>query len=174
MVGSDRLRRAYNHAGGNSERAENGMLRKSDGMVRSMIRSRILIGILSILFLMLSVRVTSKSCHAFEKEKAHENHYQFAQGLNGDHSSMPRIPLENPCSCSSSVSSCCMGTMKSTSKNSHTFLLSGNTLRQLSVLQAVVVNFSDYIPLNQRDRCFDDFNSFLQEESFLVNCTFLI
>ncbi len=150
------------------------MLRESDGMLRRMIRSRILMGILCLIFLMLSVRVASKSCHAFEKEKAHENHYQFAQSLKGNHSSMPRIPSENPCSCSSSVSSCCMGTMNNTSKNSHVSLLSGNIPRQLSVLQAVVIKLSDYIPLSQEGRCFDNFNSFLQEESFLVNCTFLI
>jgi len=174
VVGSGRLRRAYNHARGNSERAENEMLRKSDGMLRRMIRSRILMGILSLLFLMLSVRAASRSCHAFEKEKAHENHYQFAQILNGDHSSMPRIPLESSCSCSSSVSSCCMGTMNSISQNSHVSLLSGNIPRQLSVLQAVVIKLSAYIPLSQKDRCFDDFNSLLQEEFFLVNCTFLI
>ena len=143
-------------------------------MLRRMIRSRILMGILCLLFLMLSVRVTSKSCHAFEKEKAHENHYYFAQSLKGNHSSMPRIPLENPCSCSSSVSSCCMGTMNNTSKNSHVSLPCRDTLRQLSLLEAVVIKLSAYIPLSQRDRCFDDFSSFLQEESFLVNCTFLI
>ncbi len=143
-------------------------------MVHSMIRSRILMGILSLLFIMLSIRMASMSCHAFEKEKAHENHYQFAQSLNGDHSSMPRIPFESSCSCSSSVSSCCMGTMNSTSKNSRVSLLSGNILRQLSILHAVVVKLSDYIPLSQKGRCFDDFNSLHQEESFLVNCTFLI
>ena len=143
-------------------------------ILRSMIRSRIFMGILCLLFLMLSVRVASRSCHAFEKEKAHENHYQFAQSLNGDYSSMSRIPFENHCSCSSSVSSCCIGTMNSTSQNSHVSLLSGNTLRQLSVLQAVVIKLSDYIPLSQKGRCFDDFNSFLQEKFFLVNCTFLI
>ena len=137
-------------------------------------RSRILIGTLCLLFLMCSIRVASRSCHAFEKEKAHEDHYQFAQGLSGDHSSIPRIPLESSCSCSSSVSSCCMGTMNSTSKNSHVSLLSGNIPRQLSVLQAVVIKLSEYIPLSQKGRCFDDFNSFLQKESFLVNCTFLI
>ena len=150
------------------------MLRKSDGMLRRMIRSRILIGILCLLFLILSIRVVSRSCHAFEKEKAHENHYYFAQSLKGNHSSIPRIPLESSCSCSSSVSSCCMGTMNSISQNSHVSLLSGSTLRQLSVLQAVVIKLSDYIPLSQKDRCFDNFNSFLQKESFLVNCTFLI
>jgi hypothetical protein len=72
------------------------------------------------------------------------------------------------------VSSCCMGTMNSTSKNSHVSLLSGNIPRQLSVLHTVVIKLSDYIPLSQKGRCFDNFNSFLQEESFLVNCTFLI
>ncbi len=150
------------------------MLRKSDGMVRRMIRSRILMGILCLLFLMLSVRVASKSCHAFEKEKAHENHYQFAQSLKGNHSSMPRIPPENPCSCSSSVSSCCMGAINSMSKNSHVSLLCGNTLRQASLLQATIMKPSAYMPISRKDRCFDDFNSLLQEEFFLVNCTFLI
>ena len=174
MVGSGRLRRAYNHARCNSERAENEMLRKSDGMLRRMIRSRILMGILSLLFLMLSVRVASKSCHAFEKEKAHENHYQFAQILNGDHSSMPRIPLDSSCSCSSSVSSCCMSTMNNISQNSHVSLLCGNTLRQASLLQATIIKPSAYMPISRKDRCFNDFSSFLQKESFLVNCTFLI
>jgi len=143
-------------------------------ILRSMTRSRILMGILCILFLVLSIRVASKSCHAFEKEKAHENHYDFAQSLNGDHSSMARIPLENPCSCSSSESSCCKCAIKKAPKNSRVTLLYRDTLRQLSVLQAVVIKLSDYIPLSQKGRCFDDFNSFLQEESFLVNCTFLI
>ncbi len=131
-------------------------------------------GILCILFLILSIRVASKSCNAFEKEKAHENHYQFAQGLNGDHSSMPRIPLENPCSCSSSVSSCCMGTMNSISQNSHVSLLCGNTVRQLSVLYATMIKPSAFIPLSQKEICFHAFNSSLQKEFFLVNCTFLI
>jgi len=150
------------------------MLRKSDGMLRRMIRSRILMGILSLLFLMLSVRAASRSCHAFEKEKAHENHYQFAQSLNVGHSSIPRIPLESSCSCSSSVNSCCMGTMNSISQNSHVSLLSGSTLRQLSLLYDTVIKPSAFIPLREKDRCFDDLNSLLQEEFFLVNCTFLI
>ena len=143
-------------------------------VLRKIIRSRILMGILCLLFLMLLIRMASMSCHAFEKEKAHENHYQLAQGLNGNYSSMPRVPLDNVCPCSSSVSSCCMCATKNIPKNSRVSLLSGNTLRQLSVLQAVVVKLYDYIPLSQKDRCFDDFNSFLQEEFFLVNCTFLI
>ena len=143
-------------------------------MVRSIIRSRILMGILCILFLILSIRVASKSCHAFEKEKVHDNHYHFAQSLNGDHSSMPRIPLENVCSCSSSESSCCMGAMNSIYKNSLISLLCGNTLRQLSVLYATMIKPSAYIPLSQKEICFHDFNSSLQKEFFLVNCTFLI
>ncbi len=143
-------------------------------MLRSMIRSRILIGILSLLFLMLSVRAASRSCHAFEKEKVHDNHYQFAQSLNVGHSSMPRIPLENPCFCSSSESSCCMGAINSMSKNSHVSLLCGNTLRQASLLQAAIIKPSAYMPISRKDRCFNDFSSFLQKEFFLVNCTFLI
>jgi len=137
-------------------------------------RSRILIGTLCLLFLMCSIRVASKSCNAAVMEKGDNNHFHIAPGVNWNHSSMARIPLENPCSCSSSESSCCKCAIKKAPKNSRVTLLYRDTLRQLSVLQAVVIKLSDYIPLSQKGRCFDDFNSFLQEESFLVNCTFLI
>jgi hypothetical protein len=72
------------------------------------------------------------------------------------------------------VSSCSMGTMNSISQNSHVSLMCGNTLRQASLLQATIIKPSAYMPISQKDRCFDDFNSLLQEEFFLVNCTFLI
>ncbi len=143
-------------------------------MVRSIIRSRILMGILCILFLILSIRAASKSCNAFEKEKAHRSHFHIATGINLNHSSMPRIPLENVCPCSSSENSCCRCDIKSTTKNSHISLLCGNTLRQLSVLYATMIKPSAYIPLSQKEICFHDFNSSLQKEFFLVNCTFLI
>jgi hypothetical protein len=72
------------------------------------------------------------------------------------------------------VSSCCMGAINSMSKNSHVSLLCGNTLRQASLLQATIIKPSAFMPISRKDRCFNDFSSFLQEESFLVNCTFLI
>lgn len=153
------------------------MLRSHNCLIsalRSMIRSRILAGLLCLFFLVSSLRMIPDSCSAFEREKPHKNHSHIALGIDWSHPSIPRIPLENRCPCSSSVGSCCMGPINSASKNSNMSLFYGDNLRRLSVLQATMIKPFDGKPSIQNDKCLHDFNSFNRKEVFLVNCTFLI
>jgi hypothetical protein len=142
--------------------------------LRCMIRSRILIGFLCHSFLLLSIWVIPESCNALERERSHKNHFRIVPGINGNLSSVPRIPHEDRCSCSFPGRSCCMGPMNSTPKNSHISLVCGDNLRRLSVLQAAMIKPFDHKPLIQKDRCFYHSNSLDQREVFLVNCTLLI
>lgn len=137
-------------------------------------RSRICIGFLCFLFLILSMNPALKECRAFGMEKAHKTRQQITLGIDWYNSSIPNTPLENSCSCSSSASSCCKGTMNNKPKISHISLSSGDTFRQLSVLSTTMIESSDYTPLNQKNRFFRTFNSLHSKEFFLVNCTFLI
>ena len=143
-------------------------------ILRSMIRSRTLIWILCVLFLMLSIKVAPNSCNASEMERGHENHFHIVSGVTWNHSSMPGIPIENCCSYTSSVSSCCMDAINNKLVNSHVSLPCRDTLRQLSALQITVIEPSACTPLGQKERFFPDLNSFLQKDFFLDNCTFLI
>lgn len=142
--------------------------------LRCMIRSRILIGFLCLSFLLLSIWVTPESCNALERERPHKNHFRIVPGINGNLSSVPRIPHEDRCSCSFPGRSCCMGPMNSTPKNSDMSLVYGDNLRPLSVLQAAMMKPFGHKPLNLKDRCFHNFNSFNQKAAFLANCAFLI
>jgi hypothetical protein len=142
--------------------------------LRCMIRSRILIGFLCLSFLLLSIWVTPESCNALERERPHKNHFRIVPSINGNLSSVPRIPHEGRCSCSFPGRSCCMGPMNSTPKNSHMSLVCGDNLRRLSARQAAVIKPFDHKPLIQKDRCFHHSNSLDQREVFLVNCTLLI
>lgn len=154
------------------------MLRNRNGLeafmwiLHSMIRSRTLIWILCLLFLMLSIKVAPNSCNASEMERDHKNRYHIASGVTWNHSSMPGIPIEN--CCSSSVRSCCMDAIEKTLKSSLVALHCRDTLRQLSALQITVIEPSACTPLGQKERFFPDPNSFLQKDFFLDNCTFLI
>jgi len=142
--------------------------------LRSMTKSRILVGLLCLSLLAISSGVIPESCSAFEREKPHKNHSHIALGIDWSHPSIPRIPLENRCPCSSSVSSCCMGPIHSTPKNSHASLSYREAPRRLSVPQATMIKPFDQKPLIQKDGCFHNSNSLDQKEVFLVNCTLLI
>lgn len=142
--------------------------------LRSMIRSRILIGFLCLAFIVLSSRMTRASCNALEKENPHKNHFRIGQAINGNLSSVPRIPHEDRCSCSFPWRSCCMGPTNSTPKNSHMSLFYGDNLRRLSVLHAPMMKPFDHKPLIQKNGCFHYSNALDQREVFLVNCTLLI
>ena len=141
-------------------------------ILRRMIRSRTLIWILCLLFLMLSIKVAPNSCNASEMERDHKNRYHIASGVTWNHSSMPGIPIEN--CCSSSVRSCCMDAIEKTLKSSLVALHCRDTFRQLSALQITVIEPSVYTPLGQNERFLPDLNSLLQKDFFLDNCTFLI
>jgi hypothetical protein len=144
-------------------------------ILRSMIRSRILTGLLCFSFFMLPISVAPKSsCHASGMEKANKNDFQMGASIDWNHSSIHRILFDNHCSCSSSVSSCCMGHINNSPKNPRISLPQTDTLRKLPVLLATVIKSSDHTPLSQQHAYVHDFNSFLQKESFLVNCAFLI
>ncbi len=140
-----------------------------------MIKYRIFIVILCLLFLMVSIRMAPKMCNASEMEKAQENHFHMAQGMNLNYYHMTHnIPFENGCSCSSFISPCCMGDINNMLENLHVSLLYRDILRQLFVLQTTMTNSFDYKPLSQKYRYLHDFNSLQQKDFFLVNCTFLI
>ncbi len=141
-------------------------------ILRRMIRSRILIWILCLLVLMLSIRFAPENCNASEVEKAHKSYFDIRQGMGWNPSSMPGIPTGS--CCSSSVRSCCMDATEKTLKSSLAALPCRDTLRQLSALQITVIEPSACTPLGQKERFFPDLNSFLQEDFFLDNCTFLI
>ena len=143
-------------------------------VLSSMTRSRTFTGLLCLLFLMLPIRVIATSCNAFEMEKAHINHFHITPGINWNHSLMSHAPFGNGCSCSSSASSCCMGAVASTPKDSNASLPCRDTLRQLSILKTTMTIPFAYTPLVRQYRYFQNFSSFHQEEFFLVNCTFLI
>jgi hypothetical protein len=72
------------------------------------------------------------------------------------------------------VSSCCMDDINNTPKNSLVSIPCRDTLRQLSVVQGVMIDSPAYTPLGQKERFFHDLNPLLQKESFLDNCIFLI
>lgn len=141
-------------------------------VLRSMIRSRILIGTLCLLFLMLSIKVAPNSCNASEMERDHKNHFHIVSAVTWNSSTMPGIPIEN--CCSSSRNSCCIDVTKNTLRSSLVALHCRDTLRQLSALQITVREPSACTPLGQKERFFSDLNSFLQKDFFLDNCTFLI
>jgi hypothetical protein len=142
--------------------------------LRSMIRSRILIGPLCLLFLVLLIRAGTQRCFAPETEKAHGQYVHIVPVTNWNHAPKPHIPSENGCACSFSVDSCCMDATSNTPKNFHVFLTHGDNPRRSSTLQAAMIRPFESTPLRHRDSHFRDSNSFDHKESFLVNCTFLI
>jgi hypothetical protein len=142
--------------------------------LRNMTKSRILVGLLCLSFLVLSVKVVPESCNALERESPHMNHLPIVPGINWNLSSMPRLPHGNQCSCSLPGGGCCMGPINSTPKNSHVSLFYRDNLRPVSILQATMMKPFDHKPLNLKDRCFHNFNSFNEKAAFLANCTLLI
>lgn len=144
-------------------------------LLRSMIKFRLLTGLLCLFFFVLSIRGIADSCNAFEMESHQKDHSHIAPGINWNHSSVPRIPLENRCSCSSPVRSCCMGPIYNTPQNSHVSLLPKDTPRRLLVLQAAPIEEPfDGKPLTRKQRWFRNVNSSKPTEIFLVTCAFLI
>jgi len=146
----------------------------NNSILHSMVSSRIFMGLLCLVFLFLSVSVHSRNCHAFEMRKAHKNHFSIAPIIKWNHSSMPSLPSGNSCSCDSSVSVCCnSATTRNTSKSLISTLYI-DTFRPISILQTALIEPVDYSPLKQKYKNSHYTNSFLQDELFLINCTFLI
>lgn len=144
-------------------------------LLRSMIKFRLLTGLLCLFFFVLSMRGISDSCNAFETERHQKDHFHIAPGIHWSHSSVSRIPLENRCSCSFPVRSCCMGPISSTPQNSHVSLLPKDTPRRLSVLQVAAIEEPfDYNVWTRKQRWFNNFNSSKPTEILLVTCALLI
>lgn len=160
-----RFRKAFSFAGNNHFMPT----------VCRMMRSRIFMGLLCLFLFVLSMRGISDSCNAFETERQQNDHFTIAPGIHWSHSSLSRIPLENRCSCSFTVRSCCIGPMSSTPQNSPVTLLPKDTLRRLSVLQAAAIEGPfDYKPLTRKQRWSHNFHSDKPTEILLVTCAFLI
>ncbi len=146
---------------------------RNNSILHSIVRSRIFMGLLCLVFLFLSVNVHSKNCHAFEMKKAHKNHFSIAPIIKWNHSSMPSLPSGNSCPCDSSVNACCNSAPSNTSK----FLISTlytDTFCPISILQTALIKPVDYSPLKLKYKDSHHTYSFLQYEFFLINCTFLI
>ncbi len=142
--------------------------------LRAIIRSRVLMGFLCFVFLMFSFRVALKSCNASEMEMAPTSFPQIALGINWNLSSMPHIPFEDRCSCSSSMKSCCVFTNSNIQQNFHGAFFYKKPLHASSLSPATLIKIFDFTPFNQKDRSLPDLNYFHQKDLFLVTCVLLI
>jgi hypothetical protein len=141
---------------------------------RCRVRCQAVIGLLCLFVLVVSGGGSPKSCGALETERVEKKHLHIAPGVFWKHVSGSRPPSENDCSCSVSLTSCCIDGSYNAPKGSHAFLRSRDDPRPISGLRPTMIRPLDLEPLGKTDGHFCNFISIDQREFFLVNCAFLI
>jgi len=143
--------------------------------LKRLIRSRLCVGMLSLFFIALSVKVGPTKCSATEMEMTHKNLPRIHHILTWDHLSQHQLSSDNHCRCPASMDACCESAIQKGPKQTPVALQNRGTVSPFISLQAVFIRPSFYTPSRRMEMGLQDlFSSCQNEPPFLVNCTFLI
>ena len=142
--------------------------------LKRLIRSRLCMGVLSLVFLVLSINVAPMKCSATEMEMVHKNLPRINKILGWGHVSLSQNPSGNHCRCPASMDACCKAAIEKGPKETHVALQNRDTTSPFNSLPVSLIIPSFYTPSRPVEMGPQDPFFFCQEEPFLVNCTFLI
>ncbi len=142
--------------------------------LRRLIRSRLWMGLLSMLFIVLSINVVPKRCSAAKTAGGHKDLFRIKQILSRGHVSAPQVPSGNHCRCSPSMAVCCNGAIKEGPGETYVALHNRDTTSPSGLSPVSLITPFFYVPSRPMETAPQDSSSFCQEKPFLIKCTFLI
>lgn len=142
--------------------------------LRRLIRSRLCMGLLSVVFIALSINVAPIRCRTAKTGVAHKDLSRINQILSLGHVSAPQIPSGNHCRCSPSMAVCCKGAIKEWAGERYVALQNRDTTSPFGSLPVSLITPFFYIPSRPIETAPQNPFLFCQEKAFLINCSFLI
>jgi len=143
--------------------------------LKKLVRSRLLLGMLSLFFIALSVKVGPSKCSAAEMEMTHENLPRIHHILTWSHLSQHQLPSDNHCRCPASMDACCESAIQKGPKETYVAIQSRDTVSFFNSLQVdLIISSFHTLPGLTEIGPQDLFSACQNEPPFLVNCTFLI